>query len=132
MVERSFESPRASHEPACAYCGALFTARRSSRRFCTDRCRLRHWRLLKSALTAQPAEASITSSVVAEIDDLLVELLDQDRSARDRRRLGSAIGRLRDIAGQLDTRDRQIAALRSELERAEGRSSAPAVGRQSC
>jgi endogenous inhibitor of DNA gyrase (YacG/DUF329 family) len=33
---------------SCEQCAATFIATRSDRRFCSDRCRLRHWRQLKS------------------------------------------------------------------------------------
>lgn len=39
----------ASRKRACEHCNAIFTTGRSDQRFCTDLCRLRRWRIRKSA-----------------------------------------------------------------------------------
>jgi hypothetical protein len=49
---------------ACAHCAARFYPRRSDRRFCSDRCRLRNWRRLQSAL-AQTTDGNNPATGIA-------------------------------------------------------------------
>jgi hypothetical protein len=86
-------SERRQH--VCGHCGETYIAARSDQRFCSDYCRLRHWRSRK---TLQP---TIPSGRAQRVETLLAE-----------------IDRLQRQTGELQ---RANAALRESLKRAEVR-----------
>lgn len=66
---------------ACEYCAAVFVARRSDRRFCSDRCRLRHWRSRRTAASgALRDDHQLLDALRAEIDQLHREVADLRRA----------------------------------------------------
>lgn len=60
---------------ACEHCATTFIAGRSDQRFCTDLCRLRHWRRRKSVPPACGAYSQQRLDALrAEIDRLEVQV----------------------------------------------------------
>ncbi|GAA3598517.1 hypothetical protein GCM10022235_82890 [Kribbella ginsengisoli] len=51
---------------ACECCAAPFYAHRSDRRFCSDRCRLKKWRSLQTALE-QPLESTNPATAITSL-----------------------------------------------------------------
>ncbi|WP_134119350.1 hypothetical protein [Kribbella kalugense] len=69
-------SSERNKDRACEHCAAFFIARRSDQRFCSDRCRLHHWRLQKSATNAAAEERSSIASHTQTIRKILLGLMD--------------------------------------------------------
>lgn len=75
-MRHTVNSSEHNKDRACEHCAAFFIARRSDQRFCSDRCRLRHWRLQKSATNAAVAERSSIASHTQTIRKILLGLID--------------------------------------------------------
>ncbi|MEV0290708.1 DUF2116 family Zn-ribbon domain-containing protein [Kribbella sp. NPDC050820] len=62
-------APAARHH-VCEHCADTYTPARSDQRFCSDRCRLRHWRSRKRVRSAEAIEAEHITGLLAEVDRL--------------------------------------------------------------
>ncbi|WP_405066901.1 DUF2116 family Zn-ribbon domain-containing protein [Kribbella sp. NBC_01510] len=77
----------------CEHCSDTYTAARSDQRFCSDRCRLRHWRSRKRVRSAEAIEAEHVTALLVEIDRLrrqVTELQDANTTLRDALRRAQA------------------------------------------
>ncbi|NUR97931.1 MAG: hypothetical protein HOV67_22080 [Kribbellaceae bacterium] len=93
------------NDRACEHCAAFFIARRSDQRFCSDRCRLRHWRLRKSASDAVPEERSSVAPPTQKIREILLGLIGADPRTAVAEELRTAFAELNEL-------DREILRLR--------------------
>jgi hypothetical protein len=97
---------------ACEHCAAFFIARRSDQRFCSDRCRLRHWRLQKSATDAATEERSSSAAHTQAIRKILLRLSKASSSS-------TAAEQLREAFAELAELDQAIFRLQRRLDRAQ-------------
>lgn len=59
-----------TRQHVCEQCADTYTAARSDQRFCSDLCRLHHWRSRKRVRSAQAIEAEHVAVLLAEVDRL--------------------------------------------------------------
>lgn len=89
------------HASTCGHCGDTYTAGRSDKQFCSDRCRLRQWRSRRRVRSAEAIEAERVRELIAEIERLerqVVELQGANATLREAHsrvqlRLVSVLGR---------------------------------------
>ncbi|GAA3129108.1 hypothetical protein GCM10010530_57680 [Kribbella aluminosa] len=93
-MNHTVNSSERGNDRACEHCAAFFIARRSDQRFCSDRCRLRNWRLQKSATNAAVAERSSVASHTQTIRKILLGLIDADPRSAVAEPLRAAFGEL--------------------------------------
>lgn len=98
---------------ACEHCAVFFMARRSDQRFCTDRCRLRHWRLLKATLSAATPEAQLAAPPTQVVRQILLGLLDENTADAVVERVRTAVAELTDLEREAVRLRRQNAVLRA-------------------
>jgi predicted nucleic acid-binding Zn ribbon protein len=75
-----------ARQHVCGHCGDTYTAARSDQRFCSDRCRVRHWRSRRRVRSAEAIEADHVRELLAEIDRLqrqITELQGANATLRD-------------------------------------------------
>ena len=92
-----------ARQHVCGHCGDTYTAARSDQRFCSDRCRLRHWRSRRRVRSAEAIEAEHVRELMAEIERMerqVVELQGANATLRKalsrvQLRLVSVLGRYR-------------------------------------
>lgn len=96
---------------ACEHCAAFFIAGRSDQRFCSDRCRLRHWRLQKSATNAATEDRSPSAAHTQTIRKILLSL--SRASPRP-----AAAEHLRAAFAELAELDQAISRLQRRVDRA--------------
>jgi predicted nucleic acid-binding Zn ribbon protein len=66
-----FGTDSAARKHVCEHCAAVFKATRSDQRFCSDLCRLRHWRSRRALQSMSEAiDAGRLAALVAEVDRL--------------------------------------------------------------
>jgi hypothetical protein len=56
-----------ARQHVCEDCSDTYTAARSDQRFCSDRCRLRHWRSRRRVRSAEAIEAESVRTLAAEV-----------------------------------------------------------------
>ncbi|MBP2354945.1 hypothetical protein JOF29_006055 [Kribbella aluminosa] len=98
---------------ACEHCAVSFIARRSDQRFCSDRCRLRHWRLQKSAASVTTNEGLLAASHVQAARQILLGLIDADPRAAVAERVRVAFAELAKLDQAIIRLQRQTPAPRS-------------------
>ncbi|MFG1625448.1 DUF2116 family Zn-ribbon domain-containing protein [Kribbella sp. NPDC049227] len=64
----------------CEHCADSYTAARSDQRFCSDHCRLRHWRSRKRVRSAEAIEAKHVTTLLTEVDRLQHQVTELQRS----------------------------------------------------
>ncbi|TCC47967.1 hypothetical protein E0H75_24880 [Kribbella capetownensis] len=80
-----------ARQHVCQHCGATYIAARSDQRFCSDLCRLRHWRGRRRVRSAQASEAEIVRTLIEEVGRLQHEVTELRRAnATLREALGRA------------------------------------------
>lgn len=105
------------NDRACEHCAAFFIARRSDQRFCSDRCRLRHWRLLRSAVRALAADGSSATLPTQTARQILLSLLDEDRPIAVIEKVRTAVAELADLEREVLRLRGQNAVLQAKLSR---------------
>jgi predicted nucleic acid-binding Zn ribbon protein len=65
-----FGADTTARQHVCAHCAATYTAARSDQRFCSDRCRLRHWRSRRRVRAIEARDTEDVIALVAEVDRL--------------------------------------------------------------
>lgn len=120
------------NDRACEHCAAFFIARRSDQRFCSDRCRLRHWRLLKSALRASAAEGSPADLPTQTAREVLLSLLGEDVPLAVVDRARRAVAELADLERELVRLRRQNAVLQADELGGNGAGPSPEDRRDEC
>jgi hypothetical protein len=66
-----YEAISERRQHVCVHCGETYIAVRSDQRFCSDYCRLRHWRSRKTVQPTTPSgRAQRIETLLAEIDRL--------------------------------------------------------------
>ncbi|WP_432887803.1 hypothetical protein ACQPYH_06095 [Kribbella sp. CA-245084] len=93
-MKHTVSSSERCKDRACEHCAAFFIARRSDHRFCSDRCRLRHWRLQKSAANAALHERYSIASHTQTIRKILLGLIDAGPRASVAEQLRAAFAEL--------------------------------------
>jgi predicted nucleic acid-binding Zn ribbon protein len=56
-----------ARQHVCEHCSDTYSAARSDQRFCSDRCRLRHWRSRRRVRSAEAIEAEGVRTLTAEV-----------------------------------------------------------------
>ncbi|WP_328522914.1 hypothetical protein [Kribbella sp. NBC_00359] len=107
-MNHTVNSSERDKDRACEHCAAFFVARRSDQRFCSDRCRLRHWRLQKSAANAAVAERSSIASHTETIRKILLGLVDACPPAVVAEQLQPAFAELANLDQAIFRLQRQI------------------------
>jgi ribosomal protein S27AE len=92
---------------ACEHCAGTFLARRSDRRFCSDRCRLKQWRRVRAAAEQRLGDDSQHLRVIADLRMLVARCGSGNRCEVDRNELSA-------LAVEVDLLRRQHA----EIQRA--------------
>ncbi|MEV0790440.1 DUF2116 family Zn-ribbon domain-containing protein [Kribbella sp. NPDC050459] len=69
-----------TRQHVCEHCGDAFTAARSDQRFCSDRCRLRHWRSRRQVRSAEAIEAEHVAVLLAEVGRLQRQVSELQRA----------------------------------------------------
>jgi endogenous inhibitor of DNA gyrase (YacG/DUF329 family) len=59
-----------ARQHVCGHCGDTYTAARSDQRFCSDRCRLRHWRNRRRVRAIEARDAEDVTAILAEVERL--------------------------------------------------------------
>jgi predicted nucleic acid-binding Zn ribbon protein len=84
-----------ARQHVCEHCGDTYTAARSDQRFCSDLCRLHHWRSRKRVRSAEAIEAEHVAVLLAEVVRLQRQVTELQRAnAILREALGRAQTRL--------------------------------------
>lgn len=120
------------HDRACEHCGAFFIARRSDRRFCSDRCRLRHWRMLKSGLGPMADDESAARSPSQTAREILLGLLTAEMPTVVAERVRTAIAELSELDREIVRVRRRNARRATETTAGSPRDSAAEVGSSGC
>jgi predicted nucleic acid-binding Zn ribbon protein len=90
----------------CGHCGDIYTAVRSDQRFCSDRCRLRHWRSRRRVRSAEAIGAECVRELTTEIDRLQHQVTElQDANATLREALSRSQARLISVLSRYGRRD---------------------------
>jgi ribosomal protein S27AE len=76
---------------ACEHCAGSFIARRSDRRFCSDRCRLRQWRRVRAAVEQQLGDDVDHLRVVVDLRTLVARCGSSDRCEVNRSELSALL-----------------------------------------
>lgn len=103
------------NDPACEHCAAFFIARRSDQRFCSDRCRLRQWRLMKATLSASAPEGHSAAAPTRTVREVLFGLLDENSPNAVVERVQTAVAELTDLEREAVRLRRQNAVLRARV-----------------
>ncbi|WP_133788398.1 DUF2116 family Zn-ribbon domain-containing protein [Kribbella sp. VKM Ac-2571] len=69
-----------ARQHVCEHCGDTYTAARSDQRFCSDRCRLRHWRSRRRVRSAEAIEAEHVTVLLAEVGRLQHQVTELQRA----------------------------------------------------
>jgi ribosomal protein S27AE len=76
---------------ACEQCAGTFLARRSDRRFCSDRCRLKQWRRVRAAAEQRLGDDSQHLRVIADLRMLVARCGSSDRCEVNRSELSALL-----------------------------------------
>jgi endogenous inhibitor of DNA gyrase (YacG/DUF329 family) len=105
--ERRIQASGVQLQRACEHCAASFMTRRSNRRFCSDRCRLRHWRRLQAAVSQPGDDPSEQLQTIEELRELLQRILARRASVVEKDHHRSLLAGLAQL-------QREMARLREE------------------
>ena len=92
QLDEGADAARASGHPrACEQCAGMFLARRSDRRFCSDRCRLKQWRRVRAAAEQRLGDDSQHLRVIADLRMLVARCGSGDRCEVNRIELSALL-----------------------------------------